>query len=162
VRRVWIGLLASAAGGWLAWRLSGTFRAEVRGPSMGPALRAGDFVVATRSGRLRRGDVVVVRRPGSDLEVVKRLVGLPGERMRIEGPRVWVDGRTLDEPYAHGFGIGGTWTLGPGGYLVLGDDRSRSTDGRTFGPVGRDAIAGVVRLTYWPRPRWVVPARYEP
>ncbi len=143
-------------------RLSDAFRAEVRGPSMRPTLEPGDFVVAISPGRLRRGDVVVVRRPGVGFEVVKRLIGLPGERVRIQGPRAWVEDRLLDEPYSHGSGIGGTWTLGRDRYLVLGDDRSRSTDGRAFGPVRRSAIAGVVRLRYWPRPTWIGSGGTEP
>lgn len=138
----------------LAWWWFRPFRAAVAGPSMRPELEDGDFVLAVRSRRLRRGDVVVVRRPDG-LEVVKRLVGLPGERVRVATGRVAIDGSPLDEPHAHGDGPAGEWRLGADEHLVLGDDRSRSTDGRAFGPVGARSVVGVVRLRYWPRPRLV-------
>jgi nickel-type superoxide dismutase maturation protease len=103
------------------------FRAEVAGDSMTPTLSAGDWLIATHPPRLRRGHVVVVRHPERDLELVKRVAAVPGDR---------VDGRTL----------------GADEYLVVGDNRGASSDGRTFGPVRREAILGVVRLRYWPRP----------
>lgn len=92
-----------------------------------PTLDPGDYLVVTRGGRIRRGDVVVVTHPTHGLEVVKRVAGLPGDT---------VDGVPLP----------------PGRYLVVGDNRAGSTDGRTFGPVSREAILGVVRFRYWPRP----------
>jgi signal peptidase I len=95
--------------------------------------------------------VVVVRLPARGIEAVKRVVGLPGERIRVMDGRAEIDGRQLAEPYAHGMGVSGEWSLGHAEYLVLGDDRSESTDGRTFGPVPREAIAGVVRFRYWPK-----------
>lgn len=147
-RRIAVAAAAVAGALWW-WR---PFRVAVSGPSMRPALDDGDFLVAVRARRLARGDVVVVRRPDG-LEVVKRLVGLPGERVRVAGGRVRVDGLPLEEPWAHGDGPAGEWHIGPGEYLVLGDDRSRSTDGRSFGPVARGDVRGVVRLRYWPRVR---------
>jgi len=96
------------------------FRVEVRGDSMRPALEPGDWAVATARGRVRPGDVVVVRRPDrADLEVVKRVAHAVGE-----------------------------------GWFVLGDSPDASTDSRTFGPIPRGAIAGRVRLVYWPPRRW--------
>lgn len=118
---------------------------------MAPGLRPGDYLLAVRPGSIARGEVVVARRGGS-LEVVKRVVGLPGERVRVEDGRVWVEGRELSEPHASGTGPPGEWSLGPGQYLLLGDQRDRSTDGRSFGPVSAEEIVGVVRLRYWPRP----------
>ena len=121
---------------------------------MRPALDDGDFVVAHRPTAVRRGDVVVVRRPDG-LEVVKRVVGLPGEDVVVDRGRVSVDGFPVEEPYASGEGPPGSWTPGPAEYVVLGDDRSRSTDSRSFGVVRREAVRGVVRARYWPGPRLV-------
>jgi signal peptidase I len=87
-----------------------------------------------------------------DLEVVKRVVGLPGERVRLHAGGLEVDGRPVPEPYlagAHG-AADLELRLGPGEYLVLGDHRAASTDGRDFGPVGADALLGRVRFAYWP------------
>jgi signal peptidase I len=103
----------------------------VQGESMLPTLRPGQRIaVGPLRGPPARGDLVVVRAPQSKLEVVKRVVGLPGERVRL----------------ADGFQV----TLGPGEYLVLGDNRAASTDGRAFGPVTTAAMVGRVRFAYWP------------
>jgi type IV secretory pathway protease TraF len=124
-RAWWTGGLAVAA--WAAARAAGAFRVEVAGPSMVPALRSGDWLVATRAGRVRRGSVVVLGHPGRPLDLVKRVTAVPGDRV---GGRV----------------------LGPDEYLVVGDHPEASTDGRRFGPVPRAAIEGLVRIRYWPRP----------
>ncbi len=114
-------MLAAAA--WAAWR---PFRVAVEGTSMGPELEPGDLLVATRTGLLRPGDLVVVEhpeRPG--FELVKRLTALPGEYV-------------------------GALALGPDQYWVTGDRRGSSADSTWFGPVGARHIRGVVRLRYWP------------
>jgi signal peptidase I len=132
--RRWVTLLA-VAGTWWAFR---PFRVAVEGESMAPALRPGDWVVAVRPGRVRRGLVVVVEDPRTPgFELVKRVAAVPGDRV--------------------GGGSAATGvTLGPGDYWILGDSPSRSTDSRTFGPVPRSAIRGVVRFRYWPPGRWFV------
>ena len=103
------------------------FRVEVAGRSMEPTLRPGEWLIATRVGRVRRGSIVVVAHPERSLDLVKRVVAVPGDV---------VDGRAL----------------GPLEYLVVGDNPSESTDGRSFGTVLRQAIEGVVRARYHPRP----------
>ena len=145
------GLLATvAAASGLALARWRPFRAEVDGDSMSPALEAGQFVVAIRPRKLRRGDVVVVRLPGFP-EMVKRVVGLPGERVEVHGGRVQVGNRLLHEPHVSGAGPDAFWHLGDGEFAVLGDNRARSTDSTSFGPLPMSAIAGVVVLRYWPR-----------
>jgi signal peptidase I len=146
------GLLAAGAVGaaWSLVRRSGAFRVEVAGDSMTPTLEPGQYLIATRPQRLHRGDVVVVRRPERPIDVVKRLVGLPGEHVELRDGQVFVNGRELWEPYIRGTGPSGEWTLEEDGYLVLGDNRDRSSDGRAFGPVPREAIVGVIRFRYWP------------
>lgn len=148
-----LGVLLAAAGAAAALRAAGAFRFEVRGTSMRPTLEPGDWLVAARSRRPRRGDIVVLRHPDRDFEVVKRVVGLPGERIRTDGRAVWIDGRPLTEPYARGAGAPAAWDPGPGQVVVLGDDRTLSTDSRAFGPVPIAVVAGRALLRYWPRPR---------
>jgi signal peptidase I len=129
----------------------------VEGDSMRPTLRPGQRVAVGPLDRPpRRGDLVVVRR--RRLEVVKRVVGLPGERVRLVAGRLEVDGLMVAEPYVGG--AGGPRAdagdldlrLGDDQYLVLGDHRAASTDGRDFGPVPADALTARVRFSYWPRP----------
>jgi signal peptidase I len=123
----------------------------VRGGSMRPTLEPGQrLAVAPLVRPPARGDLVVVR--SHDREVVKRLVGLPGERVRLRGGRLEVDGEVVPEPYlAGGSGAGELdLRLGPAEYLVLGDHRAASTDGRDFGPVGADALLARVAFAYWP------------
>ncbi len=93
----------------------------------------------------------MVRRPGADGEMdVKRVVGLPGERVSVAGGRVWIDGAALCEPYLSGRprtrGMEEeAWDLGDGEAFVMGDDRPRSTDSRTYGPVPLVRIEGIAR-----------------
>jgi signal peptidase I len=153
----------------------------VEGGSMRPTLTPGQRIaVAPLVRPPTRGDLVVVTRPrftgapprgspdpsrstgaplrgspdpsGRDLEVVKRVVGLPGERVRLHPGGLEVDGQPVPEPYLAGPPAAGTLEveLGPAEYLVLGDHRAASTDGRDFGPVGADALVGRVRFAYWP------------
>lgn len=157
-RRMRRGLVAAGllGAGWATIRRLGAFRVEVAGDSMSPTLEAGQYLVATRPpARLGRGDVVVVRRPERPIDVVKRVVGLPGEEVVVEDGVVTVGGRRLDEPYARGTGPGGRWHLGPDEFVVLGDNRDRSSDSRAFGAIPRGAVVGVVRLRYWPRAGWL-------
>ena len=124
----------------------------VKGGSMRPTLDPGQRIaVAPLIRPPRRGDLVVLSRP-QDLEVVKRVVGLPGERVRLAAGRLEVDGAPVPEPYLAGPATAGELDLelGPAQYLVLGDHRAASTDGRDFGPVGADALLGLVRFAYWP------------
>src|SRR5207247_2770252 len=89
----------------------------------------GDFLIAVRPLRLRRGSLVVIEHPARPgYEMVKRVVAVPGDE---------VEGRTL----------------GPGEYWILGDHPDGSTDSRQLGPLAADSMRGVVQLRYWPPSR---------
>ena len=144
-----MGALAAAAQAVRRARLEPML---VKGGSMRPTLDPGQRIaVAPLVRPPTRGDLVVLNRPGN-LEVVKRVVGLPGERVRLLSGQLEVDGRAVPEPYLAGPPSFGDLDLelGPAQYLVLGDHRAASTDGRDFGPVGADALLGLVRFAYWP------------
>jgi signal peptidase I len=145
-----LGVLAAAV---LAVRRGRLEPMLVSGASMRPTLDPGQRIaVAPLVRPPARGDLVVVARPRKDLEVVKRVVGLPGERVRLAAGRLEVDGAPVPEPYLAGPPTSAEleMELGPAQYLVLGDHRAASIDGRDFGPVGADALLGLVRFAYWP------------
>ena len=118
---------------------------------MAPSLRHGQWVIVSRRAYARRPpsrlDVVRFsdpRRPGS--WSVKRIVGLPSEHIELRGGELVIDQRTIDEAHAApGNAAEYSWMTGPGEYVVLGDNRSRSTDSRHYGPIGFSAITGAVR-----------------
>jgi signal peptidase I len=126
------------------------------GPSMQPNLYRGDRMLTEKiSYRLhppRRGDVVVVDRPGNQKTLVKRVIAVAGETVEVRGGHTWVDGQPVDEPWVEQFG-------GPGygpevvpedHVFVLGDNRAVSHDSRAIGPVPVDSVRGHVVLVYWP------------
>ncbi|HJV23265.1 MAG TPA: signal peptidase I [Holophagaceae bacterium] len=114
----------------------------VRGDSMAPGLRDGALAWGLRAWVVAppaRGEVWVVQ--GPEGPSVKRVLGLPGETLELKGPRLTVDGRWIEEPYVNWpeREDQGPWTCGEG-YLVLGDNRPRSRDGRAWGPLPRTAF----------------------
>ena len=137
-------------------------RVEVAGQSMAPALLPGDFLL------LRRGPpppdrayglivaTVDPRPEGESRLLLKRIVGLPGESLRVVGG-VLVNTRRLVEPYAQGdapiVDDHGLQRLAEDAYFVLGDNRAASIDSRDFGPVPRARLEGVVVGRYWPPSR---------
>jgi signal peptidase I len=117
---------------------------RVAGRSMEPALHDGDLRWALRawaSPAPRRGEVWVVEGPqGSS---VKRVLGQPGEAVTWQGPDLWINGQRLDEPWVVFPERSGAGRLFCGdGYLVLGDNRPDSQDGRSWGEVPRKALQG--------------------
>jgi signal peptidase I len=126
---------------------------HVVGSAMEPRVRSGDYLVAVKLAYLlhapARGDIVVLRDPsdpGRDL--IKRVVGLPGERVLVAGCAVSVDGRRLTEPYVRAWNVcdppwpadGQAPLLARDEFFVMGDNRDHSRDSRLFGPIGSGQI----------------------
>jgi len=105
-------------------------------------------IVAVPRGTPRREDVVVLESPVDGTTLLKRVVAVPGDVVEVSGGRVFINGEALDESrhaLAMERGGGPPWgprKLEPDEYLVLGDHRGDSMDGRYFGPVKREAIFG--------------------
>ena len=130
---------------------------RVYGQSMQPSLHTNERLVVEKfSYRFhgpRRGDVVVLHDLGGGSELlIKRVVGLPGERVTVADGRVFIDGVALDEPYLDQGTQGGGrfWVVPPLRVFVLGDNRGASRDSRVFGPVPLDQIVGRALFRYWP------------
>jgi signal peptidase I len=154
---------------------------RIPSPSMEPTLhcakpvehcegRFSDRVIANRLAyRFRdpeRGEIVVFGAPATadrcaqddgGSTFVKRIIGLPGEVVSAREGVIHIDGERLVEPYVAPSRRGhetGTWQrIAPGHYFVLGDNRTRSCDSRTWGTVPRHSLVGPVMLTYWPPKR---------
>jgi len=125
--------------------------------SMRPTLEPGDWLVAQRrTAPPRRGDIVVFEHPEvPGFWVVKRVVGLPGERVEVAGGQVHVDGAILAEPWAEGPTLPeGTWEVPRDAVWVLGDQRALSAaDSRTLGPLPLVRVPWKVVARYWPLER---------
>jgi signal peptidase I len=120
------------------------------GISMTPTIADGELVLVNRLAyRLRsprRADIVAVRLAGRSIVYVKRVIALPGERLRIEAGIVHVNDRPLDEPYVQ---RRWPWSydtvdLGPGEYFVVGDNRGMPMDLHELGRVREERLIGVV------------------
>lgn len=130
---------------------------RVYGQSMEPTLHTNQRLIVEKiSYRFhgpRRGDIVVLKFPehGEEL-LIKRVIGLPGEKMEIHDGTVYIDGRPLDEPYLTQKTPGNmpAVVVPPLHVFVLGDNRSASNDSRVFGPVPIANIVGKAWLSYWP------------
>jgi signal peptidase I len=129
----------------------------VRGSSMAPGIQDGDRILVEPwsylLGPVERGDVIVLRYPlDPQVDYIKRVIGLPGDRVRLAGGRVWVNDQLLEEPYVESIDASSSLEehVAPGNYFVLGDNRPRSSDSREFGCVPEAYLRGRVDLRLWP------------
>src|SRR6266705_3023561 len=138
---------------------------HVEGLSMFATLDNNDYLIADKIDyRLhspQRGDIIILRPPTDDSkDFIKRVIALPGERLLIRDGVVYINRHRLVEPYIPEAWVMNTdWHINgaPDGevipanqYFVMGDNRNRSQDSRTFGPIGRDRIDGRAWFRIWP------------
>jgi signal peptidase I len=119
-------------------------------------------------GDLHRGEVIVFKYPVEpERDFIKRVIGLPGEALEVREKKVYINGKALDEPYAHylqpaqtpseyhevtSFDVRdryGPVTVPPNHYFVMGDNRDNSQDSRYWGFLPRENIKGKALLIYW-------------
>lgn len=142
-----------------------TSRFRVESISMEPNLHAGQYVlvekISYRLGNPHRGDVVVFHHPKSERDLIKRVIGLPGETISVANGVVSVNGTPLSESYVTaGPAYQGTWTLGPDQFFVLGDNRNNSSDSHAWGPLDRKYLIGKTVFVYWPPTNWGLMPQY--
>lgn len=139
---------------------------QVIGNSMDPNFTDKEYILTDKvTYRFRppqRGEVIIFKAPPDpEKEYIKRIIGLPGERIKISQDAVFINGQKLEEAYlapntflAPGSFLreGGETTLPENNYFVLGDNRSHSSDSREWGFVPHDSIIGKAFLRYWPIP----------
>lgn len=146
-----------------------TGRYQVHGQSMEPNLHDGQYLLASKATYWlhppERGDIVVLRPPesqGGDVPYVKRIIGLPGDRIEIYDQRVWVNGIALDEPYIQAQpAYQGSWQVEEGEYFVLGDNRNQSSDSHAWGLLPQEHIVGKAIFSYWPPETWGITPHYS-
>ena len=131
-------------------------RVRVENISMRPTLTEGQFILvnkmAYRLGDFQRGDVVVFHYPRNPEEdYIKRVIGLPGDMVSIQGGQVVVNNQILDEPYiASPPAYSNTWNVPEGQIFVLGDNRNQSSDSHSWGFVPVENVVGKALVIYWP------------
>lgn len=136
-------------------------RIRVESVSMQPTLYARDFVfvnrLAYKIGEPRRGDIIVFRYPPDPTQIpyIKRVIGLPGDHVEISNGQVYVNDQALTEPYLTvTTNRGGDWNVPFDSLFVMGDNRSNSSDSRSWGFVPLENVIGKADVIYLPFDRW--------
>jgi signal peptidase I len=142
---------------WLVHSLVGRYRID--GSSMNPTLQDGEYLIINNVTYLldnpEQGDIVVFRHPRNELNLIKRIIGVPGDVVKIENGTVWVNGVALDEPYiADAPNYNGEWVVPEGNYFVLGDNRNNSSDSHSWGFLPSDHMLGKAFFVYLPPADW--------
>src|SRR4051794_2449642 len=140
--------------------------------SMSPTLEQGDRVIVTKVGDPSgptRGDVLVFSRPpaltSAEDNLIKRVIGLPGDHIAFVDGKVFVNEVPLDEPYlppgtqtvdlsSPGCALAAPCVVGSDELWMMGDNRDHSADSRRFGPIKRDTVVGRAFVTVWPFSRF--------
>ncbi|WEV70189.1 signal peptidase I [Lactobacillus sp. ESL0785] len=140
---------------------------SVSGPSMQPTFQDRDRLISVRKFTPKRDDVVVLLAPKAAEDVpgamyIKRIIGLPGDKLVSKNDKMYVNGKLLPEPYLNNslkkadndagqnYTTNFTYKVPKGYYWVMGDHRDISKDSHIFGPVKRSALVGKVVFRYWP------------
>ncbi|MCD6291202.1 MAG: signal peptidase I [Anaerolineae bacterium] len=141
---------------------------RIEGVSMEPNFHDGQFLIinklAYKLGTPARGDVIVFRYPRDPhRDFIKRVIGLPGDTVRVDRGRVYINGVPVYEPYAllSGGSSGRTTTVTPGHVYVLGDNRRNSSDSRRWGLVPMKMVIGKAWICYWPPKDWSIVPHYK-
>lgn len=137
---------------------------EVKGSSMEISFHNNEYIltdkISYRFVKPKRGDVIIFKAPNNpDVDYIKRVVGLPGDQVKVEKGGVYVNDQKLTENYLRektylypgSSMVEGINITVPKDYLfVMGDNRAHSSDSREFGPIQKDSIIGKAFLRYWP------------
>jgi signal peptidase I len=136
-------------------------RIRVESISMQPTLVANDFVIvnkmAYKIGAPGRGDVIIFHYPPDPNRepYIKRVIGLPGETVRVANGTVLVNNIPLDEPYISAPpSYNGEWKVPDNSLFVLGDNRNSSSDSHSWGFVPLPNVIGKAEVVYWPPSDW--------
>ena len=156
----WVIVVAAAIGIAIVLRTFVVQTFYIPSESMVPTLKVNDRVVVNKLSyhmhSVHRGDIVVFTRPPlvdkSYKDLVKRVVGLPGETVDGHDGHVYINGKQLNEPYLKGKLTPDfkAYTVPKGSYWVMGDNRNASEDSRVFHAIPERTIVGRVFVRIWP------------
>jgi signal peptidase I len=161
----WVGILLAA---FLASLLIKTYVVQtfwIPSASMENTLLINDHLLvnklAYKIGSVKRGDIVVFKRPPGETDksiddLIKRVIGLPGDTVQETNGVVYVNGNQLAEPYTLPDRPTASFPatkVPPGMYWVMGDNRSNSSDSRVFGTISKSLIVGKADFRVWPLSR---------
>ncbi|QTM98027.1 signal peptidase I [Sediminibacillus dalangtanensis] len=139
----------------------------VEGESMMPTLHDGDRIILSKIGKIERFDEIAFQAPDSDDAYVKRVIGLPGDKIEVKEDILYINDKQVEEPYLEEYKkslsqsqyltnnftlkeVAGKSIVPEGCLFVLGDNRLVSKDSRYFGFIEDDSVIGDVKLRIWP------------
>ena len=137
-------------------------RVRVDGFSMRPSLEDSEFVLVSRLsyffGEPQRGDIIVFNFPMDPTqELIKRVIGLPGDEVLVENGSVKINGQVLHETYIAAAPLySGRWQVPAGHLFVLGDNRNDSSDSHSWGMLPVENVVGKAVVIYWPPSMWSI------
>jgi signal peptidase I len=137
-------------------------RVRVDGFSMRPTLQDGEYILVSKLsyklGEPQRGDIVVFIFPvNPEEDLIKRVIGLPGDTITVQNGVLSINGVPVDEPYINAPpAYEGTWLVPPNELFVLGDNRNDSRDSHQWGLLPVENVIGKAVLIYWPPEEWQV------
>jgi signal peptidase I len=138
---------------------------EINGQSMDPTFHNGEYILTNKVEYKitdpKRGDVVIFKSPtNKEIDYIKRIIGLPGDRVRLSNNKYYINDVMLDESSYLSRDIiifGGSYlkegqeiTVPEGKYFVSGDNRPHSSDSREFGPIAKEDFIGKALFRYFP------------
>ncbi len=134
---------------------------HVQGTNMNPNVAPNAFVMVNQASYLlnapARGDIIVFHYPfKTSVDVMARVIGLPGDNIKMDSSNIWVNGNLLKEPYisAPSNPAARDWKVPPNSFFVLNDNRLNSDDSRNWDSLPRNFIVGKAILVYWPTNEW--------
>ena len=136
-------------------------RVRVDGFSMRPTLEDGEFILVNKLAykftEPKRGEIIVFRSPVTPEDLIKRVIGMPGDRIVIRDGNVFINDVQFQEPYIAAAPLySGTWQVAENTLFVLGDNRNDSSDSHAWGLVPMENVIGRSLLIYWPIDEWDV------
>jgi signal peptidase I len=137
-------------------------RVRVDGFSMRPTLQDGEYILvnklAYKFSEPKRGDIIVFIFPvNPEEDLIKRIIGIPGDTVSVQDGVLSVNGTAVDEPYINAPpAYNGTWQVPEGNLFVLGDNRNDSRDSHQWGLLPMENVIGRSVLIYWPPEEWQI------